>query len=110
MNIKILLTIAAFLLFSSCKKNNIDPGNTCFEGVPTSRQITNQKALIKLSGEEYFIIIENTFDSRLKPCNLEKSYQVNDLPVTVSGDVKSTAGNGLAPCCTFNFVITSISK
>jgi hypothetical protein len=75
-----------------------------------SKAISNNKAAIRLEGGQFYIIEQGTIDSKLRPCNLPKEFQVHDLPVTVSGEVKLTQYNGGMPCCTDNFEITKIIR
>ena len=97
------------MLVSSCKKeDNTTITAQCFTDIATTRQINNKPAKVLAVGSEFYIIEENTIDTRLNPCNLEQAFQVNNLPVTISGDVKTTPQAGI--CCTDNFVITQIKK
>ena len=110
------LMLIVFLLvipMVSCKKNDDSINVTttgCFPDAVTSRQIVNAKATIKKLGEQFFIIEQNTIDTRLNPCNLSPEFQVDNLAVTIDGEVKVTTNSGNQPCCTDNFVITKISK
>lgn len=102
------------LLFSvtilvSCKKES-RLASDCFPNDLTSRQIADEHTTIKLLDNVFYIIEQGTIDTQLKPCNLSKEFQVNDLPVIVSGDVKSTVSVGPGPAGIDNFVITKISK
>ncbi len=99
----LLLTIAV-----SCKK--VNQSNVCFENETTSGQIVNKPATIKLINNQFYIIEQGTIDTRLNPCNLPEEFKVDNLQVTISGDVKTTIYNPGEPCCTENFVITKIVK
>lgn len=105
----IILYITLTIVICSCKKGS-STTNNCFQSVETVRQLSNTTATIIFNGGEYLIIETGTIDSRLRPCNLPAEYQVNNLSVIVSGDVKLTIQGGPGPCCTENFTITKISK
>ena len=108
LNIFALCTFMAFgSLISSCKKEEVE-FTECFADALTVRQIQNQPAKIILVGSKFYIVEESTIDTRLGPCNLEQEFQVANLLVTISGDVKATLQEGI--CCTNNFVITKISE
>ena len=96
-------------LILACNKDNT-PTDDCFPNSSTVRQITNQQAIIKLAGGRFYIVEQGAIDTKLNPCNLTKEFQVDNLQVTVSGDVKATAQGGNEPCCTENFVIAKISR
>lgn len=109
------LTLITFLLviiiFSSCKKdNNSNAKTNCFADASTVRQIINAPAIIQEVGGQFYIVEQGTYDTKLNPCMLPTEFQVNHLPVTVSGDVKSTIRGINEPCCTDDFVITNISR
>jgi len=99
----------SIIILVSCKKD-LKSTADCFPNDPTARQITDEHATIKLLDNVFYIIEQGTIDTQLKPCNLSKEFQVNDLPVIVSGDVKSTVSVGPGPAGIDNFVITKISK
>ena len=103
----LFLPLFALSLLSSCQKKKT---NDCFADAATVRQIVNKPATVQQIGTEYYLIEQGTIDTRLLPCKLEKEFQVDKLAVIISGNVKSTITNGLTPCCTENFVITSIKK
>ena len=106
------LTFITFLLaavISSCnKEENSTPD--CFPGTSTIRQIANGQATVKASGGKFYIIEQGSIDSKLNPCDLTQEFQVDNLQVIISGDVKLTIHGGPEPCCTDNFVITKISR
>jgi len=108
-----ILTLVAFLLvtttISSCKKDNSTNTN-CFPNTSTVRQITNAQATVKASGGKFYIVEQGTIDTKLNPCTLAQEFQVDNLQVTISGDVKLTSYAVGEPCCTDNFVITKISR
>ena len=107
------LTLIAFLLLttvvSSCKKDN-NTNTDCFPNTSTVRQITNAQATVKAAGGKFYIVEQNTIDTKLNPCNLAQEFQVDNLQVTISGDVKLTSYGVGEHCCTDNFVVTKISK
>ncbi len=105
-----LLVLLIGLIFLACKKNN-DKSNDCFPGAITTRQIIDKPASIRQQADGLFYIIEQgTIDSRLNACNLPTEFQINNLDVTISGEVKATVWGGPGPCCIENFVITKISR
>ena len=106
-NIIQLTGILILIAMCSCKKDTTT--SECFSNVQTVRQITNVAATIKESNGNYFIVEQASIDTKLNPCKLESQYQINNLQVIISGDVKLTARD-YGPCCTDNFVITKISK
>jgi hypothetical protein len=114
----LLLTIGLFsLLFYSCKKNDTNttdyfPNTTgCFLNASTERKIIDKPATVIEQGVGVFYIVEQgTIDTRLNPCNLPDACRVNNLQVTISGDVKTTVQGAPAPCCTDDFVITKITR
>lgn len=85
-------------------------GTNCFPDTSIVRQIVNKNASIKLLNTQFFIVEDGTIDTKLNPCNLPREFQVDNLLVLISGDVKSTFYSGVGPCCTENFEITSILK
>jgi hypothetical protein len=101
--ISILLTIT----FLSCKKDKETTSN-CFSGIPTNRTILNKQATIQLINNEFYIIEKGTIDTRLLPCSLADEFKINNLPVTITGEVKNTIPTGV--CCTENFVVNKIEK
>lgn len=94
-------------VLTSCKKDKSSVVD-CIPNTSTSRQILNSHAIIKEYYGKYFIVEEGTIDTKLNPCNLTEEFQVDNLQVTVSGEVKFTPQTGV--CCTENFVITRISR
>jgi hypothetical protein len=107
-----ILTILIFLLvtaLSSCKKDN-NSTTDCFPNTSMVRQITNGQATVKASGGKFLIVEQGSIDTKLNPCSLPQEFQVDNLQVIISGDVKLTLHGGPEPCCTDNFVITKISR
>lgn len=106
-------TLIAFLfvttLISSCKKDN-NTNTDCFPNTSTVRQITNAQATVKAGSGKFYLVEQGSIDTKLNPCTLAQEFQVDNLQVTISGDVKLTQHGGLEPCCTDNFVITKISR
>jgi len=96
------------VIFSCKKDNNSNAG--CFPNTPTVRQIMNGQATIKEISSKFYIVEEGSIDTKLNPCSLPTEYKVDNLQVTISGDVKSKLQGGSEPCCTENFVITKISR
>lgn len=77
----------SIVIVAACKKESTSTPD-CFPNYATSRQITDQQSTVKLLNNTFYIIEQGTIDTQLKPCNLSKEFQVDDLPVIVSGDVK----------------------
>lgn len=98
-------------LSTSCKKDDKPAG--CFADEPTTRQLTNKKAIVKLTAtitEPVYLVEEGAIDTRLLPCNLPMEFYQHDLVVTVSGDVKAAPQAAQAPCCAEKLVITAITR
>ena len=97
-------------LSNSCKKDN-SKKNDCLPTAPTYRQIINKPATIRQQpGGTFYIVEQGTIDGQLIPCNLTADFQIDNLLVTISGDVKATVQGGPGPCCKENFVITKITR
>ena len=116
MRVLLLLSIFTLALTTSCKKNNSttnrDPQllpDTCFSNEATRRSVVNKPATIQATGGQYYIIEQNTIDTKLLPCTLSPEFRVHGLQVIVSGNVKSAVKN-IPICCIDNFQLLSISK
>src|SRR5688572_17108204 len=98
-------------IFLTCRKENTST-DACAGHGATVRKISNQAATIKLTATHFpvWIIEDGTIDAKLIPCNFPMEFYQDDLKVTISGDVKSSASGPLDPCCMEYFVITSISR
>jgi hypothetical protein len=99
--------ILLLLIFLSCKKDKEKITN-CFSDTPTTRSILNKKATIQLLNNEWYIIEKGIIDTRLLPCSLDDEFKIDNLPVTITGEVKNTIPTGV--CCTENFVVNKIEK
>jgi hypothetical protein len=105
-----ILILIVGIAFISCKKDSTET-NDCFPNSTTARQIVNKPATVKQQAGGLFYIIEHgTIDTKLNPCNLATEFKVNNLQVTISGDVKVTVQGGPGPCCTDDFVIKKITR
>ena len=105
-----IFSSALVIVLFSCKKES-NNANDCFLNLTTSRQIVNKPAIVKQQPSGLFYIIEQgSIDIKLYPCNLTNEFKVDDLQVTISGDVKSIVQGETEPCCTENFVITKILR
>ena len=106
-----IIPLAGFLVLTlaltNCKKTKTD---NCFENDPTSGQIVNKQATVKLMNNKFYLVEQFTIDTWLNPCNLAREFRIDNLQVTISGDVKTTTYPPGEPCCTENFVITKIAK
>jgi len=80
----------------------------CYSDAITTRTILNKPATIRLQSGQYFIVEQGTIDTKLLPCNLSAEFQIDNLPVTISGEVKATAQNAFYPCCIEHFIILKI--
>ncbi len=111
MNYRLWIILTSLLTILACKKTE-NSEDDCTPGVTIERIITDKPATVTLSGSQYYIIEQNTIDTRLKPCNLAPAFQINNLSVMVSGEVKFTSAGtpGPGPCCSQNFIITKISR
>ena len=107
----ISLFVGFICFFSnSCKKDD-SKKNDCLPTATTFRQIIDKPATIRQQPAGTFYIVEQgTIDGQLIPCNLTADFQIDNLLVIISGDVKTTVQGGPGPCCTENFVITKITK
>ncbi len=85
------------------------PNTDCFPNTSTVRQITNAQATIKASGGKFYIVEQGTVDTKLNPCTLSQEFQIDNLQVTISGDVKMTSYGLGEPCCIDNFIVTKIT-
>lgn len=101
----IVLTLLFFCNGCS-KQNNVVSSSDCFGDAVTVRVINNQPATVKLLNGVFYLVENNTIDSKLKPCNLPAELQVNNLQIKISGDVKAIATTSFEPCCTYGFVIS----
>jgi len=101
------LTVTAIIIVA-CKKSATR--GDCFAGDATVRTIESKPATIKLLGNVFYIIEQGTIDTRLKPCSLAGDFKVDNLNVTISGEVKATLATDFGPCCIENFVITKITR
>lgn len=95
---------------NACKKSDAETG--CLPTTTTIRQIINKQATIKLTAmiNSVYLVEDGTVDTKLIPCNLPQEFYENDLRVTISGEVKASPQVGPGPCCSENFVITSIMR
>jgi hypothetical protein len=107
-NRPILFILLSFVLITaSCKKDKNSTAE-CFPGATTIRQIVNQPATIKQSNLQFYIVEKGSIDLKLIPCDLPVQFQVDNLAVTISGEVKAAAQQSV--CCTENFIIQKISR
>jgi hypothetical protein len=98
------------LSLNSCRKKE-QVATDCFPNATTYRQIADKPAaVIQAPNGLFYIIEQGTIDTKLEPCNLPAEFQVHNLLVTISGNVKSTVQGGPGPCCTEHFTITKILK
>ena len=104
----LIVLLVATTLFSSCEKKEVEKTD-CFHIEATTRQIVNKQATIKLANNQFYIVENGAIDTKLIPCNLPQEFQINNLMVTISGDVKATLQNG-GLCCSENFVISNTVK
>ncbi len=107
----ISLFVGLFCFFlNSCKKEE-SRKKDCLNTATTYRQIFDKPATIRqLPAGTFYIIEQGTFDVKLNPCNLIADFQIDNLPVTISGDVKAAVQGRPEPCCIEDFVITKITR
>lgn len=107
--IPLFVGLLCFFL-NSCKKDD-SRRKDCLNTTATYRQIFDKPATIRQQTAGTFYILEQgTIDVKLNPCNLTADFHIDNLRVTISGDVKATVQGGLEPCCTEDFVITKITR
>lgn len=103
------------ILLHACKKNSTTAKNGCDPLANTSRKIVAKKATVKLTATAtypVYLVEEGTIDTKLIPCNFPSGVEFykDGLSVIISGDVKPFFAIDYGPCCSENFVITSIAK
>jgi hypothetical protein len=110
LSLSIIGLLTLVITFTSCKKNNSVP--SCLPNATTTRQIVNKQATIKLTAtiNAVYLVEDGAIDTKLIPCNFPQGFYENDLRVIISGEVKATPQVGPGPCCSENFVITSITR
>jgi hypothetical protein len=111
---QVLFIVSLFglaITINACKKKS-DADTNCLPTATTVRQIINKQATIKLTAmiNPVYLVEDGAIDTKLIPCNFPQEFYENDLRVTISGEVKATAQVGPGPCCSENFVITSITR
>ena len=107
--LSLTITVVIGSVFYSCKKNEAN-GNDCFPNASTSRLIIDKPATVKQQAGTFYLVEQSVIDTKLNPCNLPAEFQVDNLQVTISGNVKTTSPSNNSPCCTENFVITKITR
>jgi len=106
------------LLVIACKREERVNTSECHADIypfcpthePTQRKLENHAATVVESSGTFYIIPQNTFDTKLLPCNLDPAFLIHKLKVAISGDVKNTLISSNTPCCVENFIITCIKK
>lgn len=104
-----IILFSSLTIILACKKTEKSEDD-CTPGVKIERLITDKPASVTLSESQYYIIEQNTIDTRLKPCNLAAAFKINNLSVLVSGEVKFTNAANHGPCCTQSLIISKISR
>lgn len=96
------------LLTLSCQKED---ESGCNDDAKTVRIITRAPASISFFENQYFIIEQNTIDTRLLPCTLPVAFQKEKLAVTISGEVKDYPnGEKVQICCTERIILRLIQE
>jgi hypothetical protein len=108
-NFRLPIVLLLTILFFSCKKND-SLKTDCFPNEITTRTIVDKQAIIKSVSGKYYIVEQGAIDTKLIPCNLAQEFQVDNLQVTISGEVKATLQGGPGPCCSENFIISKIKR
>lgn len=104
-----LILVFCLIFISACKKDKVKT-NDCLPDTVAARQILNKRATVqKQPNGLYYLIEQGTIDTKLNPCNLPPDFQIDNLTVTITGEVKLTTQGGPGPCCTDDFVIFMIS-
>lgn len=104
----IFLLVNTLIIIACGKEGYTEP--SCATELPTKRILTEQNATVREIGGEYYIFEPNTIDSKLRPCNLDPSFAIDNISVVVSGHVKKTPLSSGEPCCTDLFIITGITR
>ena len=99
------------LILSACKREKSQTNSPADCATQqTIRVILNKQATVHLTGGTWYITEQGAIDSKLKPCNLAKEFEVHQLSVVISGEEKATVQYGPGPCCINNFFITKIAR
>ncbi|WP_336517962.1 hypothetical protein [Pollutibacter soli] len=104
----VLFVTTLFLFAVSCRKESgLD--QSCGDGEPVFREINGAVAMIHaVDGGSFQIIEENTYDTRLLPCNLPEEFKMNKLKVIITGKTLATAQTGI--CCVEKLVLKDIRR
>lgn len=101
----VLFVIATLLFTVSCKKEStLD--QSCSNGDTVVREIVEAVATVHDAGGSFQIIEENTYDTRLLPCNLPEEFKVDQLQVVITGKTLATFQTGI--CCVERLVLQKI--
>lgn len=101
----VLLVITILLIAVSCKKESgLD--QSCGNGDTVEREIVEAVATVHDTGGSFQIIEENTYDTRLLPCNLPDEFKMNKLKVIITGKTFAVAQTGI--CCVEKLALQKI--
>lgn len=103
-----ILLVNTLVIIACSKEGSTE--SSCANDAPTERTLIDKAATVREIGGQYYIIEQNTIDTKLLPCNLDPSFAFDNLPVVVSGDVKKTDLTAGEPCCINNFIISRITR
>ncbi|WP_336517960.1 hypothetical protein [Pollutibacter soli] len=98
--------VAAGLI--SCKKELHQQSKKCSTDATISRTLSDKKATVEESGGIYFLVEENTIDTKLRACNLPEEFMIDMLAVTFSGLTRVSNENMV--CCVEDLEILKITK
>lgn len=96
-------------LLTGCQKDNNSENPDCSSGA-VLQSVVDQLAIVKQQGSEFYLIPEGAIDSKYYPCSIPEAFQVNDLPVKITGDIRAKASAGPGPCCNYWVQLFSISR
>jgi hypothetical protein len=95
---------------SSCRKEDEKLSDQCSTDAPTIRTIVNAAGTVEKLNGKYYIIEQNTIDTRLYPCSLATEFMIDGLVVNFTGTVKRYTGGIGEPCCTELLNISKITR
>lgn len=105
------LSIIGFLFFSSCGKSEEEILPVCsLSGTSVIFTVTSDTGTLRKEQNEYYLVAQNSIDSRLYPCNLPDSFRQEGLRLRYSGRVYESAIRTNAPCCAYAMELGSVFR